>query len=96
MTELRDKAMTNLSGSSLREFWESGVNKLAVRTSAANTRLEGAAVVTESLCAQNQAISGVSLDEEAIDLLSFQRQFQAAARFISVIDATLHSLLSIA
>ena len=96
MTELRDKAMTNLSGRSLREFWESGVNDLAVRTSAANTRLEGAAVVTESLYAQNQAISGVSLDEEAIDLLSYQRQFQAAARFISVIDETLQSLLSIA
>ena len=96
MTELRDKTMTNLSGRSLREFWESGVNNLAVRTSAANTRLEGAAVVTESLYAQNQAISGVSLDEEAIDLLSYQRQFQAAARFISVIDETLQSLLSIA
>jgi flagellar hook-associated protein 1 FlgK len=96
MAELRDKAIGNLSGRSLREFWESGVNNLAVRTSAANTRLEGAAVVTESLFAQNQAVSGVSLDEEAIDLLSYQRQFQAAARFISVIDETLQSLLSIA
>ena len=96
MAELRDKSIGNLSGRSLREFWESGVNDLAVRTSAANTRLEGAAVVTESLFAQNQAVSGVSLDEEAIDLLSYQRQFQAAARYISVIDETLQSLLSIA
>ncbi|MEE2680975.1 MAG: flagellar hook-associated protein FlgK [Planctomycetota bacterium] len=96
MAELRDKSIGNLSGRSLREFWEAGVNDLAVRTSAANTRLEGAAVVTESLFAQNQAVSGVSLDEEAIDLLSYQRQFQAAARYISVIDETLQSLLSIA
>ncbi|MEC8734706.1 MAG: flagellar hook-associated protein FlgK [Planctomycetota bacterium] len=96
MVELRDKAVGGLSGRSLREFWESGVNDLAVRASAANTRLEGAAVVTESLFAQNQAVSGVSLDEEAIDLLSYQRQFQAAARYLSVIDETLQSLLSIA
>ena len=42
-----------------------------------------------------QAVSGVSLDEEVINLLTFQRQFQAAARFIAVIDETLQTLLSI-
>jgi flagellar hook-associated protein 1 FlgK len=41
-------------------------------------------------------VSGVSLDEESINLLTFQRQFQAAARFISVIDETLQVLLSLA
>ena len=45
---------------------------------------------------QVQAVSGVSLDEESINLLTFQRQFQAAARFIAVIDETLQTLLSIA
>jgi flagellar hook-associated protein 1 len=41
-------------------------------------------------------VSGVSIDEEAIDLLSFQRQFQAAARYINVIDEAMQTLLSIA
>jgi flagellar hook-associated protein 1 FlgK len=41
-------------------------------------------------------VSGVSLDEEAIDLMSLQRQFQAAARFITVIDEAMQVLLSIA
>ena len=72
------------------------MSDLAVRTSAANTHLQGASLVRESLQAQSQAVSGVSLDEEAIDLLSYQRQFQAAARFISVIDETLQALMSIA
>jgi flagellar hook-associated protein 1 FlgK len=38
----------------------------------------------------------VSLDEETIDLLSYQRQFQAAARYISTIDEAMQILLSIA
>ena len=92
---LQDKSVESLGGKSLREYWQAGVNELAVRTNAANTRLEGATLVRESLDAQNAAVSGVSLDEEAIDLLSFQRQFQAAARFISVIDETLQSLMAI-
>ncbi|MCH2145678.1 MAG: flagellar hook-associated protein FlgK [Phycisphaerales bacterium] len=96
MVELQDLAIDDLGGRSLRESWQAGVTDLAVRTSAANTRLQGASLVRQSLDAQAQAVSGVSLDEEAIDLMSHQRQFQAAARFISVIDETLQTLMSIA
>jgi flagellar hook-associated protein 1 FlgK len=95
MVELREMGLEALSGRSLREYWQAGVNDLAVRTDAANTRLQGASLVRDSLDAQNASISGVSLDEEAIDLLSYQRQFQAAARYLSIIDETLKSLLSI-
>ena len=53
------------------------------------------ALVRESLDAQIQAVSGVSIDEESINMLSYQRQFQAAARYIATIDETLQTLLSI-
>ena len=49
----------------------------------------------ESLESQIQATSGVSLDEESINMLSYQRQFQAAARYIATIDETLQTLLTI-
>ncbi|MCI0344986.1 MAG: flagellar hook-associated protein FlgK, partial [Chloroflexi bacterium] len=67
-----------------------------VKTAAADLSAESAALVRENLAAQVQTVSGVSLDEEAINLLTFQRQFQAAARFIAVIDETLQTLLSLA
>ncbi|MHC4910558.1 MAG: flagellar basal body rod C-terminal domain-containing protein [Planctomycetota bacterium] len=35
------------------------------------------------------------MDEEAINLITYQRQFQAAARFIQIIDEALETLLSI-
>ena len=76
--------------------WQNSVNSLAVRTNAANAGVESARLVRESLYSQVQAVSGVSLDEESINLLTFQRQFQAAARFITVIDETLQVLLSLA
>ena len=67
-----------------------------MRTSAARTSLESSRLVRASLEAQSQGVRGVSLDEEAIDLMSLQRQFQAAARFITVIDEAMQVLLSIA
>lgn len=84
-----------LGGRSLRGFWQSRTTDLAVRTQAANTKAESARLVRESLDAQSQATSGVSIDEESINMLSYQRQFQAAARYIATIDETLQTLLTI-
>ncbi len=95
LADLPDQAFTDLNGVSLRDFWLGQVASLAGRTAAAHDAVSSAQLVRESLSAQNQALSGVSLDEEAINLLTFQRQFQAAARFIAVIDETLQELLSI-
>ena len=72
------------------------VNALEVQAADSNTAVNASRLVRESLAAQIQAVSGVSLDEETINLLMFQRQFQAAARFIRVIDEMLQTLLSIA
>ncbi|MCH8825006.1 MAG: flagellar hook-associated protein FlgK [Planctomycetes bacterium] len=92
---LEDDQQTNLSNKSIRQFWQDSVTQLAVKTSAANSAVSSSNLVRGSLDAQVQASSGVSLDEEAINLLTYQRQFQAAARFIAVIDETLQTLLSI-
>ena len=95
LADLQDAPVTALSGSSLREFWQNSVNGLAVKASAANLAVESAGLVRQSLDAQIQSVSGVSLDEEAINLLMFQRHFQAAARFITVIDEMLETLLAL-
>ena len=95
LADLQDASFGELGGTSLRGFWRDAVTALAVKAGAANTAVESSSLVRESLSAQVQAVSGVSLDEEAINLLTYQRQFQAAARFIAVIDETLQTLLSI-
>jgi flagellar hook-associated protein 1 FlgK len=96
IADMQDTAFSELGGRSLREYWQTQINGLATKTAGANAAVESSALVKGSLAAQAQAVSGVSLDEESINLLQFQRQFQAAARFISIIDETLQTLLSIA
>ena len=93
---LQDESIASLGGRSLRSFWQEAVGALAVRAASANDAVESTTLVRDSLNAQLQAVSGVSLDEESINLITFQRQFQAAARFIAVIDETLQTLLSMA
>jgi flagellar hook-associated protein 1 FlgK len=45
--------------------------------------------------AQRDAVSGVSLDEEAINLLQFQKSYEAAARFLKIADDLTQTILSL-
>jgi len=42
--------------------------------------------VVNGLQTQRDSVSGVSLDEEALELIKNQRSFEAAAHFLSVLD----------
>ncbi len=44
--------------------------------------------------AARQSVSSVSLDEEMTNLMTYQHAYEAAARFVSVIDGTFDSILS--
>lgn len=45
--------------------------------------------------AQRDAVSGVSLDEEAVSLLQYQRAYEAAARFLKVADEMTQTVFAI-
>jgi flagellar hook-associated protein 1 FlgK len=47
----------------------------------------------EQLTNQRGATSGVSLDEEAINLMKYQRAYQANARYVSVLDSLCNDIL---
>ncbi len=95
LANLQDAAVAELGGMSLTGYWQNSVNWLAVRTSAANAAAETTYTVRASIEAQIQSVSGVSLDEESINLLTFQRQYQAAAKYIATIDETMQTLLAL-
>jgi flagellar hook-associated protein 1 FlgK len=52
--------------------------------------------IVRQIDAIRDAVSGVSLDEEAMHLMKFQRAYEANARFFQVIDRTLDMLLGLA
>lgn len=92
---LRDTAVGTLQGQSLLGFWNRHIEDISIRTAQAIDQLNADSVVKENLQVQQQAFSGVNADEETINLLNFQRSFQANARFISVVDELMQTLLGI-
>ena len=85
----------SLNGVSIQSFWSAEVEELGVRTNFARDRALATSMIREGLQAQESAVSGVSIDEETIQLMNYQRQYEAAARFISVIDNVTQILMNL-
>ena len=52
-------------------------------------------LVSEQLNSQRESVMGVNLDEEAINLIKFQKAFEAASRVINVTNEILTTLIAI-
>jgi len=67
---------------------------LGVATQAAGRRADIQTTVTNSVDASRMAESGVNLDEEMTNMLSFQRAYEAASRMLTTLDGMLDTLIN--
>lgn len=95
LSKLQNQALTALNGRTIGSTWADTVQGIGVATAAAKTTSAAATSVRASLDAQRGSISGVSIDEESLNLLNFQRQYQAGARLIDISNQLLTSLMQI-
>jgi flagellar hook-associated protein 1 FlgK len=57
--------------------------------------LKSNTIVLDGISSSKDQISGVSLDEEAANMMSYVTSYNAAARLMTTIDETLQTLLGI-
>ncbi|MEM6749213.1 MAG: flagellar hook-associated protein FlgK [Planctomycetota bacterium] len=95
VSALRDANLDDLQGLSLTAYWNRHVEDFGIRLAQAQEQSQADAVVQANLSEQQQAVSGVNADEETIALIQHQRAFQASARFISVVDELIQTLLNL-
>jgi flagellar hook-associated protein 1 len=88
-------AVSQLGGKSITDFYSNYIGALSAHAKNASDDVTAQSAIHDTLFAQQQAISGVSLDEEAINLTKYQRAFQGSARYITVIDEMMQTVLSL-
>ena len=92
---LHDEGLSSLSGSSITGLYDQLINEVAQGATVAGSLTDGFKVFEQTLEANAQAVSGVNLDEEAIDMIMLQRTYQASARFISTLSELMDVLISL-
>jgi flagellar hook-associated protein 1 FlgK len=70
------------------------IGQLGVAAQASTRRTEIQATVTEQVDASREGQSGVNLDEEMTNLLTYQRGYEAASRVLTTIDSMLDQLIN--
>ncbi|MBX3052701.1 MAG: flagellar hook-associated protein FlgK [Caldilineaceae bacterium] len=79
---------------SISGFFRGAVTDLGLRIQHANNNFESSDMVFNHLTDRRQAVSGVSMDEEVANLLSYEKAFQAGARIINVVDEMLDQVIN--
>lgn len=89
-----DKVLGNGS-MSLNESFSQIVNKVGVLTQQNGTAAKAQATLIQQNFAAQQALSGVNLNEEYVNLDRYQEQFRAASRLIDVSSTLFDTLLGL-
>lgn len=90
---LRDKVNSALGGTTLAGFWDAANQSVSASANTALTQYHATATVKEALDSQMMSLTGVNLDEEAINLVQYQTMYQASARYVSVLQDVTQTLL---
>ncbi len=92
---LYDASLSTLDGSSIREIYDTIINQTTQGATITTAVADGLRVFAGTLEASAQAVSGVNVDEEAIDMILLQQTYQASARYISTLSELLDVLIRI-
>ena len=95
MSALRQRKLNELDSNTLEDFYADIVGDVGFQTAAASTTLNSQQSILGRLQADRDAVSGVNIDEELLDIQRFQQSYQAAARFLAVAQEMTDTLINL-
>jgi flagellar hook-associated protein 1 FlgK len=95
MLGLKSEKLMDGGNSNLIEYYSNYVGNLGVEINRTTHLKEANDLVVNDLQTQREAVSGVSLDEEAVSLMKWQSNFTASSKVITTVDEMLDTVLSL-
>jgi flagellar hook-associated protein 1 FlgK len=87
-------AIAALRGGEAEQRYAALIARVGSDVQTARSSEANAQAVVSAISEQRQSVSGVSLDEEMTNLITFQRGYQASARALTAMDEMLNQLIS--
>jgi flagellar hook-associated protein 1 FlgK len=95
LAKFMDLPIASENGASLGVLYDRLIGETTQGATIANATAEGAQVFEQTLRGQKLATSGVNLDEEAVNMISYQRAYQAVAKYIATLNQLLELMVSL-
>ncbi len=94
LAKLATTTQTGLNNLTFGDSYASTVAALGTALQTANTQTVNQTAVGNMLATQRSSTSGVNIDEEMTNLMSFQRAYEASAQFVSTINQMMQTVNS--
>jgi flagellar hook-associated protein 1 FlgK len=96
ISQLGTQSVAALNGQSLNDNYQSMINGVSTQLATATSDAQAAQSIQQTLEAQRQSVSGVSMDDEAIKLMKQQQAYQGAAQLINVVNTLMQQVIGLA
>ncbi len=95
MINLEDTNVLSNSGATFSAYYSSLISDIGMASGEAAVNRGAQEIVLEELNRYRSSVSGVSLDEEATNLLKYQYAYEAAAKVITVVDSMMETIINL-
>jgi flagellar hook-associated protein 1 FlgK len=93
IARLRNTGVLNGGTATFSEGWSQLVYRVGRDTQTARVAQTSREEIVRQVDAMREEVSGISLDEETMNLLKYQRAYEANARFFSAINSAIDTLI---
>lgn len=94
LANVRSELLLNGNTATISQYYNQAITKLGLAVQQASTSAQNHKVISDALDAQRASVSGVSLNEEAANVVKYQRAFEASARLMTTIDSMLDTIIN--
>jgi flagellar hook-associated protein 1 len=94
LANLASASQSALGNQTFGDSYTQTVADLGEALNGANNQVSSQTVVAAMFAAQRTSVSGVNLDEEMTNLMTYQQAYQASAELVTTVNAMLVDLLA--
>ncbi len=94
MYQLSQATLMNGGTATIQDYYRAEIGSLGQETRHADIMSENHSLLIDHLTTRQEEISGVSIDEESVYLVEYQRTYQAAARVMTTVDEMLEKVIN--
>ncbi len=91
---LKDEKLMDNGTSTFDDYYNSLIGEIGSRAQEASNLKDNHDLLVSQIQYRQQAVSGVSLDEEMANMISYQNAYNAAAKIIDTMDSMIDTLLN--
>jgi flagellar hook-associated protein 1 FlgK len=95
MARVRDEALEGLAGMTPSQYYQRVVADLGQRVGLKQAQQDNVESVMQNLEMRRNEISGVNINDEAAQLLVFEKMFQAVAKYLNTLQTTMATMMEL-